>query len=547
MGRWWPASAIVFGLLGAAVVAPSEPAVRPLTVAIGPRQEPFQRVFNPFRNDSRWPSQTALYEPLLIYNPISASYTPWLATSFAWEDGNTRLRFALREGVQWSDGKPFGAADVAFTFRLMRDHPSLDAHRVWDFLSEVVTPAERVVDFIFRGRYTPGIYPIGRHAIVPRHIWSEIADPVTFANPDPVATGPFVEVRSFGPELYELARNPRYWRAGHPLAPALRVPLLTSNAAIQAALERAEVDWASVFIPDVERAYVARDPRHREYWYPDAGQHVMLYLNTRREPYDDSRVRKALSLAIDRPRIVKQAIGGYTTPADVTGLPTGQQRWKDAQALSSEDWTRFDPVRAAALLDAAGCRLGPNGLRTLPGGAVWRVEIGVVKGWSDWEQAATILVENFAAVGVKAEVDRQDFRQWLERLERGRFEASIGIALRGPTPYQFYRALMSPALARPIGQPTSANYHRYASPAADELLRQMEAVSDVPQLLQLSGQLQRLFVAEAPALPLHTNPAWGVFNTTHYQGFPTARHPYAVPNPTVPESLPVLIEARPRP
>ena len=92
---------------------------------------------------------------------------------------------------------------------------------------------------------------------------------------------------------------------------------------------------------------------------------------------------------------------------------------------------------------------------------------------------------------------------------------------------------------RPIGQPTAANYHRYSSSAADELLRSMEEVSDVPRLLELAGQLQRIFVAEAPALPLHTNPAWGVFNTYVYHHFPNAKHPYAVPNPTVPESLPV--------
>jgi len=56
---------------------------------------------------------------------------------------------------------------------------------------------------------------------------------------------------------------------------------------------------------------------------------VLLYLNTRQKPFDERTVRKALSMAIDRPRITREALNGYAPPADATGLAESQKRWKD--------------------------------------------------------------------------------------------------------------------------------------------------------------------------------------------------------------------------
>ena len=100
----------------------------PLTVTMGPRQAPWKRVFNPFlkEEDTRWPSVAGIYEPLIVYNRATGAYVPWLATSFEWSTDNRKLRFALRSGVVWSDGIPFTAKDVAFTFGLMRRIPALD-------------------------------------------------------------------------------------------------------------------------------------------------------------------------------------------------------------------------------------------------------------------------------------------------------------------------------------------------------------------------------------------------------------------------------------
>ncbi len=80
-----------------------EPAKAFLAVSIGPRQATWTRNFNPFLPSALFPAAGGIYEPLLVYNRLKAAYVPWLATSYAWSADNTRLAFAIRAGVQWSD------------------------------------------------------------------------------------------------------------------------------------------------------------------------------------------------------------------------------------------------------------------------------------------------------------------------------------------------------------------------------------------------------------------------------------------------------------
>ncbi len=521
-------------------------AARPLTISIGPRHEAWLRDFNPFHSDARWPSVGGIHEPLLVHNAFTQAYVPWLAKSFSWEDDNTRLRFVLRDGVQWSDGEPFTAADVVFTFELMKKFPALDGYSIWEFLSDVQAASDQIVDFRFSRRYTPGLWPLSRQAIVPRHVWAKVDNPVTFANPTPVATGPFTEVVRFEPQVYELGRNPHYWQPGKPAVASVRVPLLSTNDEVLQALVSGAVDWATVFIPDVEHRFVALDPGHNQYWYPDTGSHVLLYLNTREKPFGDVRVRKALSLAIDRARIVKESLFNYTSPADVTGLPSSQRRWKDASVLAGDDWTRRDLVRARALMDEAGLPAGADGLRAPAGGAALKYDLLVVKGWTDWESAGRIIAANLRDIGITVTVRPVAWEAWSEALARGRFGLAIGQSNRGATPYEFYRTQMSSDLVRPVGEAARGNFHRFASVAADQVLRRFELVSDDAELLKLAGQLEKIYAAEAPSLPLLSGPAWGAFTTRAFVGYPTARNPYATPNPESLEALPALVEVRPR-
>ncbi len=251
-------------------------------------------------------------------------------------------------------------------------------------------------------------------------------------------------------------------------------------------------------------------------------------------------------MAIDRPRIVSEAMSGYPMPSDATGLAESQKRWKDALSAGA-DWTKRDVAQANRLLDAAGLARGGDGIRAAPGTGPMRYEINVVQGWTDWIAAAGIIQQNLAEIGIAASVKPLEYNRWLEALKQGRFDMSLGFGRRGPTPYQFYRGQLDGALVRPVGEEAVDNYHRFASPEAAELLRRFEATSDASEQTDIARQLQRLYVTNAPSVPLFASPLWGVFNSKRFSGFPSRFLPYAGAAPGgQPDSLPVLIEVKPR-
>jgi peptide/nickel transport system substrate-binding protein len=540
--------ALVLGLVPLRQPAVAQPAAaRPLTVSVGPRDGVWKRVFNPllYDADTRWPAAAGIYEPLIVYNRATASYLPWLGTRYDWSENNTRLRFTLRPGVLWSDRTPFTSQDVVFTFDLLKRFPALDRQKMWGFLADVTAVNGTTVDFVFKAPYTPGLVSIGHQPIVPEHKWKTVANPASFDNPSPVGTGPFTEVLKFEPMVYELGRNKHYWQAGKPLASSLRVPMYHTNDEILKALEAGELDWASLFLPNIEKAWVARDPARHTYWYPDFGNTAVFYLNTQKKPFDDKSVRKAISMAIDRQRIMNEAVSGYAPPADATGLADSQKRWKDPAAQAAA-WTRRNVAEANRLLDAAGLARGADGTRTVPGGGPMRYEIHTVAGWSDWEAAAGIIAQSLADVGVAATAVPLPYQAWNDKLQSGRFDMGIWSSTRGPTPYQFYRSQMDGALVKPIGQEASDNFHRFASEKASPILRRFEASSDTVELLALNRDLQKIYVENAPSLPLFASPLWGVFNTSRYVGFPGRARPYAGAAPGQVDSLPALVEIAPR-
>jgi peptide/nickel transport system substrate-binding protein len=522
-------------------------ASRPLTLSVGPRDGVWKRVFNPllYEADTRWPAAAGIYEPLLVYNRATASYTPWLGTRYDWSDNNRRLRFLLRPAVKWSDGEPFTARDVAFTFELLKRFPALDRGKMWGFLSAVTAVDATTVDFLFARPYTPGLISIGQLPIVSEHKWRGVANPATFDDPAPVGTGPFTEVLHFEPMFYDLGRNPHYWQAGKPAVASVRVRMYHSNQEIVQALDKGEVDWASLFIPDIEKSYVAPDPTRHTYWYPDFGTTTLLYLNTQKKPFDDKNVRKAISMAIDRQRIASDALSGYAPPADATGLAESQKRWKDASSAAAP-WTRRNVAEANRLLDGAGLVRGADGIRTVPGGGAMRYEVHAVAGWSNSEAAAGIIQRSLAEVGIAAVAAPLPYQTWNEALQRGRFDMGLWGSTRGPTPYQFYRGQMDAALVRPIGEEATENFHRFASAEAAPIFRRFEESSDLAELLTLNTELQRIYVENAPSLPLFASPLWGVFNTSRFVGFPGRARAYAGASPGQTDALPALVEIAPR-
>jgi peptide/nickel transport system substrate-binding protein len=532
--------------------APRKAALPPDVLIVSQEQQAsWVRNFNPLTpaTAARWPTLAGVYEPLFVYNSVQAKQVPWLATGFTWLEGGRLLRITTREGVRWSDGQPFSAADVAFTFNLIHRHKALDKRGVWGFVESVQATGPNTVDFRFQRVFVPGFDEIAAVQIVPEHAWKSVEDPVRFANETPVATGPFTEVKVFRNQVYELGRNPYYWQKGKPAVRALRFPAYPSNDRANLALVFDEVDWAGNFIPAIDRVYVGRSPKNHAYWFPCTAGSIFLYTNTTRAPFSDVRVRKALSMAIDRPLLVDVALHRYSRPADATGLSDAYAALRDTVAVAAGDWVKHDLARANAMLDEAGYTRGADGIRRLPDGKPWKYEVFVVSGWSDWVRAAQVIVRGLREAGVDASVKTYDFAAWFQRVQEGDFDMSLGWSFEGPAPYHAYRYLMSKTTLKPVGQPSLGNWHRYSSATADSLLETFERATDPRVQRELGDRLQRLFVAEAPAIPLYPNPSWAEYTAGRFDGFPSRNDPYADPSPNKfdrGEPLLVLTTLRPR-
>ena len=544
-------AAVLLALSAAACTRDRPPAPAGVLVVSQEQQASWVRNFNPLTTATaaRWPTLSGIYEPLLVFNSVKAEYVPWLAVAHEWREKNRVLRMTTRDSVLWSDGRPFSARDVAFTFGLLRRFPALDRRGVWAFLSDVRALDDRTVDFRFRRDFIPGFDELVAQQIVPEHVWKDVPDPVAFANENPVATGPFTEVRVFRNQVYELGRNPRYWQRGLPRVEALRFPAFPGNDRANLGLIFDEVDWAGNFVPAIDRVFVGRDPRHHHYWFPLTGSTIFLYANTTRAPFGDPRVRKAVSMAIDRELLVDVALYRYSRPADATGLSDAYTAWRDTAAVAAGGWVRHDPARAGALLDEAGCRRGADGMRRLPDGTPLRYEILTVSGWSDWVRAAQVIARGLDAIGVRSSVRTYDFSAWFQRVQMGDFDLSLGWSFEGPTPYSFYRWLMSSATVKPAGEASMGNWHRYGSPPADRALAAFEREPDPERQRRLADELQRIFVDEAPAIPLYPNPSWAEYSTRRFEGFPSKEHPFADPSPNKSdrgECLLVLTSLTPR-
>jgi peptide/nickel transport system substrate-binding protein len=497
-----------------------------------------ERSFNPFSRERLWGSCGLVYEPLLIFNTATQEYVPWLATEHAWSPDNRRLTFTLRDGVSWADGKPFTAEDVAFSFDLLRRHPALDVNGLWEFLGKVEAVDPSHVTLEFKRIFTPGLAYVGQLCIVPAHRWASVKDPVSFPDAEPVGTGAFNRVGKVEPRAFELEKNPAYWQPGKPVIRGVRLERHPTNDVTLEALVSGRVDWAGVFIKDVQNV-VARDP-HLAYWFPPHGDAALLYLNTTEKPFDDARVRKALSRAIDRDRMVKQAIDGHAVPADVTGLTEAYRKWKDAALVQSGAWTRRDVAAAEAALDGLGLKRGADGVRATAQGKPMKYTLEAPAEWTDWAAAARIAAENLRGIGVDVEAKLLPVAEWRDHMRRGRFQMLIGSGDRGPTPYQFYCGLMGRQTLVPVGQPATSNYGRFVDEEATRLLQQLEKTSAGREMKEIASRLAAIFDERAPVIPLFSNPSWGEYSRRRFKGFPDQLNPYA---PLAPhqEYFPVMV------
>ena len=507
------------------------------------------RNFNPLSPgaNARWPTTSGIFEPLFIYNSMKNIMVPWLGIKYKWKEKNRVLDIHIRKNVKWSDGHSFSAYDVEFTFNLKKEFPALDGYGNWDYLSSVKAIDSSTVQFSFSRIYVPGFEVISSQPIVPKHIWDTIPDPVKFTNPYPVGTGPFTEVTQFKNQIWELSKNPNYWQEGKPKIEKLRFPAFLSNEQATIALINGEVDWSGNFIPAIDRIYVQKDPENNHYWFPPAGTSIFLYLNTVVEPFDNINVRKAISMAIDRDLIVKVAMYNYTSVAHQTGLSGSFSDYRLSADDIKEDWISFNPDRSIQILSESGYSRDKKGYWLDANDNAIEIIINIVSGWSDWIRAGQIIASNLKEIGIRSRVRSQDFGAWFNNLQTGNFSAAIGWAEKGATPYPMYEALMASKSVKPVGEISGTNWHRFGLDEIDSLVLSFEKTSNVMEKEKIIFRMQELFIETAPAIPIFSDPSWGVYSTRRFKNFPNESNPYAQISPNAtPENLFILTQVLPK-
>ncbi|HFG1781578.1 TPA: ABC transporter substrate-binding protein [Vibrio cholerae] len=470
-----------------------------------------------------------MFEPLLVFNNMTGKTDFRLAKSVSYSDDLKTLTLKLRDGLKWSDGTPLTAEDVVYSFMLTKDAPAFDQKGIWSAknLQTITAKDATTVVFALNEADSTFAWNLERYHIVPKHIWSKVADLTTFTNPNPVGSGPMTVVKYVKPQQMELCRNPNYYLEGRPYLDCVNFRSYNDNSQIQPALIKGEIDWGSNFIADVESTFVAQDKANNHFWYP-ANDAIHLYVNTKKAPFDDLRVRQALSMALDRQEIVDIAAYGYPTPNyNVGGIGELYKTHIDPKIGQKYGYlTQYNPEKAKQLLEEAGIvdRNG-DGLRDNKDGSTVEFDIEVVNGWTDWIQVVQMVTEYFDEIGIKANVKTVDWAVYDANLKESKYTMSINWSMVATNPILAYQEYF--ATSR-IGKTWHAG-HGVNSPEIDKLIESFGKIGDAKKQEAILSQLQEYTAENLPFIPLFSNPTWFQYSTKKIVGWPNAENPYVQP------------------
>ena len=480
--------------------------------------------FNPY-STTQLGGTRLIYEPLEIPSSVDGTYTPFLATGYTFTNPTT-LVYTLRDGVKWSDGKPFTAQDVVFTFDLLKKHAALDTTGVWSQLKSVTAGSDgSTVTMTFSKPNVPFAATVAQVPIVPQHVWSSVSDPTKYTNTKPVGTGPFT-LEKFAPTQYTLAKYAGYWQADKIAPTQVKFPAQSSNQSTnQLDVTSGKFDWAYNYLPNVEQTYVSK-AKTNTYWFPPGGT-IGLYLNLTKPAYQDVNFRKGISYALDRDTIAKKAVNGYTTAASLSGLILPNlEKWLDP-SLPDKGMVDQSTDKATQAFQAAGYTL--EGGKLIKGGKQAELTISMPNNFSDLIAAATEVKTELAKVGVKVNLDEPQYAQYEQKIGSGTFDAAMGGFGGSGSPYTDFNNALNSSFAAPVNTATVNNFERYKSAEADQALATLAAATDEGAQKEATYKLENLMYDQLPLVPLYYGGSWGLFSTKNFTGWPSKDDPYMLP------------------
>ncbi|MFD0502983.1 ABC transporter substrate-binding protein [Streptomyces chiangmaiensis] len=433
----------------------------------------------------------------------------------------------MREGVQWNDSKPFTAEDVAFTFNMIKKYDVLDTRAVWPDLESVAATGGDKVTFTFKQPGASAFTRIAAVPIIPEHIWSKVADPAKFANAEkPVGTGPMT-VKSFNPQQLVVERNPRYWQADKVKVKEIRFKANNGTPEIeQLKMSRGEYDTNGMFIPDVKKSYVDRDPAHHHYWYAPGGV-ISIYMNLTKAPFTDSAFRRALTTAFDRQKVADRAQLGYVKTASQSGLVVpGQSQWLPP-GTKDEDRIGYDPKAADAALTAAGYAKDAQGRRLGKDGEPITFKFKVPSTYTDWVAAAEILVKDLKDLGLQVDLDRTTPESHDQDRSIGHYDMIFGVHGGDCNIYTDFAYPLGSAGTAPIGKRAFSNEIRWKDKATDDLIDRLRVATSKEEQKTAVAGLVKIMDEQVPMIPIWYGAKWFQYDTSRAVGWPNEKDPYA--------------------
>ena len=317
-----------------------------------------------------------LHEPLLRLNPETQKMEPALAESWEFSEEGTRLVFHLRKGVRFSDGDPFGAEDVAFTFKALYEpstgSPLVETAQIDGKAFGVKVIDESTVAFTLPRRTAVVERVFDSLVILPSHVLKESLKRQTLAADTGlgaqvrsiVGLGPFVLAEHVPGERIVLQRNPHYWRTADdrgriPRLERLVFEIVPDENARLLRFRSGEIDLLELLTPDSFE--MLRDEGSLDRELIDLGPGLLserLWFNLgpkapidehKRRWFADVLFRRAISLALDRRAMARVVFSGRATPAAGPVSPANFL-WHDGSLPEAA----YDPAAARTLLSRAG-------------------------------------------------------------------------------------------------------------------------------------------------------------------------------------------------
>ena len=430
-----------------------------------------------------WPAMPCLSN-LVLFDPLKPTHSvdtiiPELAERWSWQDSYRKLVFFLRKDVKWHDGRPFSASDVKHTFDVLRETPEaahklrLNPRREWYTNVDGVDVIDPTTVVFRLKRPQPSLLLMLASGFTP--IYAAHVPPAAYRT-GCVGTGPF-RVREWRKgEFVEYVRNPEYFVKGRPYLDGLRYLIIAERGTATAALSTGRVDVA---FPGETPKPIADQLRKAA---PQllittviAGVVDHLVLNTRKPPFDNPKLREAVSRAVDRRALIAAVYqSGSTLGASMAPRPYGV--WGvlegDLRGVVGYGPAKDEKAQARKLLAAGG--FGP----TTP----LKVEM-LTRNLPPFVDLSSFVIGELKQVGIDASLRPVDSPQWFPLQARGEFQIvadRTGLEPDDPDANFYENYACS----------SSRNYSGYCDEAIAQLIEQQSQELDQAKRLVLVRDIQ---------------------------------------------------------